>query len=119
MTPLQTTFRIIQETIPKEYDSLGKAIEITNDLNRDMNFGGPIVTENGILNDKLTECQTLLGRIAVEIDMHLDRLEDLEGVKMPDRGIKDPQYSRIFNETAIKIYRRITDRKCPKTLHVM
>jgi len=119
MTPLESVFKVIQATIPREYDSLKKAIEITNDLNRDMNLGEAIVTKKGILQDNLAQCKALIGRIAVEIDMNLDRLEDLEGVKMPERGLKNTEYNRFFDETAKRTYEEITGRKCPKSIKVM
>jgi hypothetical protein len=42
---------VIQVTIPKEFVSLEKAIEITNDLNRDMDLGEAILTEAGIMKN--------------------------------------------------------------------
>ncbi len=68
LTPLNSVFKVIEVTIPKEYVSLEKAIEITNDLNRDMDLGEAVVTEAGIMQGDQAECQALLGRIAVEID---------------------------------------------------
>ena len=45
LTPLNAVFKLILATIPKEYDTLERAIEITNDINRDMDLGEPVVTE--------------------------------------------------------------------------
>jgi hypothetical protein len=78
-----------------KFVSLEKAIEITNDLNRDMNLGEAVVTEAGIMKDDQAECQALLGRIAVEIDLHLETIDGLKGVKMPYRNVKDPEYNRV------------------------
>ena len=50
LTPLNSVFKVIEVTIPKEYVSLEKAIEITNDLNRNMDLGEAIVTEAGIMS---------------------------------------------------------------------
>ncbi len=46
-------------------------------------------------------------------------LDLLEGVKLPARDIKDPEYNRIFNETAKKVYKVITGRSCPESVMVM
>jgi hypothetical protein len=118
LTPLESVFKVIQATIPKEYDRLEKAIEITNDLNRDFELGDPVVTKEGILQDKEPQCKSLLNRIGVEIDQHLDELEYLEGVKFPNRSIKNHAFGRAFNETAKKIYEVITGRSCPKSVNI-
>jgi len=119
LQPLESIFKLIQATVPKEYDSLEKAIEITNDLNRDMNLGDAVVTERGILQDNPVECQSLIGRIAVEIDMNLEALDLLEGVKMPNRSGKDPEYNRAFDKTAKMIYKAVTGRSCPESVKVL
>jgi len=119
LEPLESIFKLIQATVPKEYENLKKAIEITNDLNRDMNLGDAVVTERGILQDNLAECQALIGRIAVEIDMNLEALDLLEGVKMPDRTVKDPDYNRAFDKTAKMIYKAVTGRSCPEPVKVL
>lgn len=116
---MESIFKIIQATVPKEYDSLEKAIEITNDLNRDINLGEAVVTERGILQDNSEECQALIGRIAVEIDMNLEALDLLEGVKMPNRNVKDPDYNRSFYETAKMIYKTVIGRSCPESIKVL
>ncbi|MGD9161024.1 MAG: hypothetical protein PVG39_21580, partial [Desulfobacteraceae bacterium] len=51
LTPLDAVFKLIQATVPKEYDTLERAIETTNDINKDMDLGDPIITEDGILED--------------------------------------------------------------------
>ena len=42
-----SVFKVIEATIPKEYDSLEKAIEMVNDLNRDFGLGNPVITKDG------------------------------------------------------------------------
>ena len=49
LTALEAVSKLIQATVQKEYDALEKAIETTNDINRDMDLGEPVVTEDGIL----------------------------------------------------------------------
>ena len=119
LNPLNAVFKLLQATVPKEYDTLEKAIEITNDLNRDMDLGEPLVTKDGIMGDDQAQCQALLNRITVEIDMNLDKLSYLKDVKMPDRTIRNPDYNRVFDETAKRIYKVITGSGCPESVKVM
>jgi hypothetical protein len=119
LNPLNAVFKLIQATVPKEYDTLERAIEITNDVNRDMDLGEPVVTEDGILNDDKDQCQALLNRITVEIDMKLDMLSYLKGVTVPGRNIQNPDYNRVFDETTRRLYEAVTGRKCPESLKVI
>jgi hypothetical protein len=119
LSPLDAVFKLIQATLPREYDTLERAIEITNDINRDMDLGEPVVTEDGILRDDKAQCQALLNRITVEIDMKLDMLSYLKGVIVPGRNIQDPDYNRVFDETTERIYEVITGRGCPESVKVM
>jgi len=116
LTPLESVFKVIEATIPKEYDSPEKAIEITNDLNRDFGLRNPVITKKGILGDVEPECKALLDRIGVEIDQHLDTLEYLEGVEFPNRIIEDRKFRRVFDETAKKVYEVIVGRPCPVSI---
>jgi hypothetical protein len=118
LNPLNAVFKLITATVPKEYDTLDRAIEITNDVNRDMDLGEPVVTEDGILGDDKAQCQALLNRIAVEIDMKLDMLSYLKGVVVPGSNIQNPDYNRVFDETAKNIYEVITGRGCPESVRV-
>ena len=118
-TPIEAVFKVIQSTIPQEYDSLEKSIEMTNDLNQDMDHDEPVVTEAGILQDNHAQCQALMNRIAVEIDMNLEMLSYQKDVKIPDRSIKDSEYNKAFNETARNIYTVITGRDCPESISVI
>ena len=119
LTPLHAVFKLIQATVPKDYDTLERAIEITNDLNRELDLGEPVVTKAGILRDDQPQCQALINRITVEIDTNLERLSYQKGVKMPDRNIRNPDYYQIFNKTARKIYEAVTGKNCPKSVTVM
>lgn len=115
LTPLDTVFMVLEATIPKEYDSIEKAIELTNEINQDMDLGYPVVTEAGIMKNDQAECQTLLGRIVVEIDTHLELM--IKGVKMPDR-INDPGFGPMFDDTAKRLYKTITGRDCPESVEI-
>lgn len=119
LTPLNAVFKLIQATVPKEYDTLERAVEITNDINQDMDLGEPDITEDGILRDDKAQCQALLNRITVEIDMKLDMLSYLKGVIVPGRNIRNSEYHKVFEETAKRIYEVITGRSCPKSVKVM
>jgi hypothetical protein len=46
-------------------------------------------------------------------------LDLLEGVKLPAGNVKDPEYNRVFNETAKKVYKVITGRSSPESVMVM
>ena len=71
------------------------------------------------MQDNPAECQALIGRIAVEIDMNLEALDLLGGVKMPSRDGKVPEYNRTFYETAQMIYKTVTGRSCPESVKVL
>jgi hypothetical protein len=118
LTPLDAVFKLIKVTVPKEYETLDRAIEITNDLSRDMDLGEPTVTKSGIMGDDQAQCQALLNRITVEIDMTLDMLSYQKGIKVPGRNIQNPNYNRVFDETAMRIYKAVTGRKCPESVKV-
>jgi hypothetical protein len=119
LNPLDAVFKLIEATVPKEYDTLERAIEITNDLSRDMDLGEPVVTKAGILRDDKDQCQALINRITVEIDTNLEMLSYQKGVKMPVRKIRDPEYNKVFDETARQIYEAITGRSCPESLRII
>ena len=119
LTPLDAVFKLIEATIPKEYETLDRAIEITNDLSRDMDLGEAFVTKAGIMGDDQAQCQALLNRITVEIDMKLDMLSYQKGVKVPGRNIQNPKYNRVFDETAKQIYGVIAGRMCPESVKVL
>ena len=118
LKPLNAVFKLIQAIVTKEYETLERAIEITNDLRRDMDLGEPAVTTAGILRDDQAQCQALLDRISVEIDMKLDMLSYLKDVKVPGRNIRDPDYHRVFDETVRRIYEAVTGRGCPESVNV-
>jgi hypothetical protein len=71
------------------------------------------------LRDDQAQCQALLNRIAVEIDMKLDMLSYQKDIQVPGRNIQVPHYIRVFNETASRIYTAITGRSCPESINVM
>lgn len=119
LNPLDAVFKLIQATVPKEYETLDRAIEITNDINRDMDLGEPIVTKAGIMDDEQAQCQAMINRIAVEIDMKLDMLGFHKDIKVLGRNIQYPDYTRVFDETAKRIYAVITGRSCPDSVKVM
>jgi hypothetical protein len=112
MTPRQAVFLAIKAAVLHEYGELQDAIKMANDLNQDMDLGYAVITEEGILNDQRDECQALFSRLTVEVDMNLDGLEFVEGVKMPQRNFKDQEYNSIFRKTVQGIYRTITGRDC-------
>ncbi len=84
-----------------------------------MDLREPVVKEDGILRDDEDQCQALLNRITVEIDMKLDMLSYLKSVIVPGRNIQNSEYNRVFDETAKNIYEVITGRGCPESVRVM
>jgi len=81
-----------------------------------MDLGEPTVTKAGIMCDDKSQCQELLKRITVEIDMTLDMLRYPKGVKVPSRSFQNPDYDRVFDYTARMIYEAITGRIYPQSV---
>ena len=75
-----------------------------------------MITREGILKGNEPECRALLGRIAVEMDQHLDTLEDLEEVPFSRLNLKNKHYRQVFDETAKKVYEVIVGRACPESI---
>ena len=118
LSPLEAIFKVVKATIPEEYDSLEKAMEIANDLNRDFELGNPVITKEGIVQDNEPECEALLGQIKDEVDQCLDMLESIKRVQFPQRIVKDPEYGPIFDKTAREVYEIVTGRPYPKSAKV-
>ncbi len=116
LDPLESVFKVIEAIIPKEYDTLEKAIETFNDFNRDFNLGDPVITIEGILEDNEPECRAFYGQVEFLIDQYLDKLEDIKGIKFPDRSIKNREYGQVFAETARRTYETIIGRPCPASV---
>jgi len=114
LTPFEAVFRATGEIIPKGIENIQELVDITNDLNRDFELDKPVITKEGILQDKKSECLILLERIHVEIDISLEGLEDIEGVKFPLRNRTSVEYQKLFDETSLKVYEAVTGRPHPK-----
>ena len=116
LSALESVFRLLETTVPTTLESLDTAIEMTNDLNRDLEREETTVTLEGILLEDPPHCQALTGRIIIEMDQQLETLERTEGIPFPDR--KDPEYTPIFDQTARNIYERIVGHPCPACVRV-
>ena len=116
LTLIEAVLKVIEMIIPKDYDNLENAIEIANDLNREFELGEAMITREGILKGNEPECRALLGRIAVEMDQHLDTLEDLEEVPFSRLNHNNEHYRQVFDETATKVYEVIVGRACPESI---
>jgi len=64
------------------------------------------------------QCQALINGIIVEIDTNLEMLSYQQDVKMPDRTIRNPDYNRVFDKAAKRIYEAVTGRGCPESVNV-
>ena len=117
LTSLESVFKVIEATIPREYDSLEKAIKTANKISPYFILGDPFITREGILQDDKYECELFLDRIRVEIDKYLNILECLRDIKFPHRSSKSWEYKRIFGETAVKVYEAITGRPYPRPIN--
>ncbi len=116
LSPLDSVFRLVERTVPAALENLEAAIETTNDLNRDLELDEAVVTTDGILRGEQKQCQALADRIAMEMDQHLEELEQAEGVAFPDR--QDPQYAPLFDGMARRIYEKITGCPCPSSVKI-
>ncbi len=114
LTALEAVFRLLEATIPAALENLETTIGTTNELNQELELGETVVTMPGILGDDPEQCRALADRIAIEIDQHLEALEQTEGIPFPDRN--DPQYVPAFGETTRRIYETITGRPCPASV---
>jgi len=111
LTPLASVCKLLERAIPAALESLEAAIETTNELNEDMDPAEPTVTREGILRDDPGQCTAFAGRIAMEMDQHLDQLERLGGIAFPDR--RSEEYVRALDRTTRSIYRTVAGRSCP------
>ena len=114
LNSLEAMFKALGETIPKGFESLQEMVDTTNELNRDFEFDNPIITVEGVLQDNEAECEILLERIHLEIDMSLQSLEDIKGVNILFQSHPRVEYQKLFNETTLKIYEAVTGRHYPK-----
>jgi hypothetical protein len=110
LTPLESVFRVIGKTIPRKYGSLEEVLEAANDLNRDLDLGDPVITKEGILQDKEPDRRALVDWIGLEIDLCLEELRYLKVVRFTPESTQDPRYKRFFDETVAKVYEVIVGR---------
>ena len=71
------------------------------------------MTVDGILNGNQDECKALLEYIKMQMDMMLETLDYVDGVKFPLENRTGPEYRKLFDETALKVYEAMVGKSYP------
>jgi hypothetical protein len=113
LSPFEAVFRMLGEMMQKEFDDLQNIVNAGNAMNGDLELGYPFMTVNGILSGKENECHTLLENLKIEMENLLGTLENVDGVKFPQENRTGPEYRKLFDETALKIYEGVVGKPYP------
>ncbi len=114
VSPLEAVFRLLLASVPSALENLDTAIETANDLYRDLELGEAVVTKDGILRNDPEPCRSLFGRVVVEMEQQLEAMRGMEEIPCP--APDDPDYDRLFTQTAKKIYEKIVGQPCPSSI---
>ncbi|MCP4694397.1 MAG: hypothetical protein GY859_40580 [Desulfobacterales bacterium] len=108
LSPRDALFSVLRATVPDACGSLEEAVKSTNEINHDLDFGDPPVTEAGILNGDPGQCRALLGRIQLEMDMSMDLFEELENFEFSRSDALGAGYKAAFDDAAKEIFETIS-----------
>jgi hypothetical protein len=103
-SPFEAVFKAVGVMMREEFIDLETIVDDGNIVNEDFELDQPVVTIDGILNGKQDECGALLEYVKMQMDVMLEILDNVDGVKVPLENRTGPEYRRLFDETALGVY---------------
>lgn len=110
-------FKVVENTIPKNYDNLEEAVNDVNDLNQEKE-DFVLISKEGIKSQRLPDIQELFSWIVVSIDMHIDLVNEINSIRFKSPAKQYPDYNKKFKLAAQNIYEKITGDVCPVNLSI-
>ena len=113
LAPFEAVFKAAGVMIREEFFDLETIVDDRNTVNKDFELDQPEITVDGVLNGNQDECKTLLEYIKMQMDMMLETLEYVDGVKFPLDNRTGPGYRKLFDETAFVVYEAVVGKSYP------
>ena len=114
LSPFEAVFKAVSAMMREEFFDLETIVNDGNTVNKDFELSQPEMTVDGILNGNQDECKALLEYIKMQMDMMLETLEYVDGVKFPLENRTGPEYRKLFDETALKVYEGVVGKSYPE-----
>ena len=112
-SPFEAVFKAVGVMMREEFVDLETIVDDDNTVNEDFELAQPEMTVDGILNGNGGECEALLEYIKMQMDMMLETLEYVDGVKFLLKNRTGAEYRKLFDETALKIYEAVVGKPYP------
>ena len=109
-SPFEAVFKAVGVMMREEFIDLDTIVDNGNTVNKDFELAQPEMTVDGILNGNVPECQALLEYVKMQMDMTLEILEYVDGVKVPLENRTGADYKRLFDETALGVYEAVVGK---------
>ena len=113
-SPLKAVFKAVGVMMREEFIDLETVVDDGNIVNEDFELDQAVMTVDGILYGKQDECGALLEYVKMQMDMMLEILDNVDGVKVPLDNRTGPEYRRLFDETALEFYEAVVGNPYPK-----
>ena len=113
LSPFEAVFKAVGLMMLEEFFDLKTIVNDGNTVHEDFELDQPVMTVDGILSGNQDECKALQEYIKMQIDMMLETLEYVHGVKFPLENRTGAEYRKLFDETALKIYEGVVGKPYP------
>ena len=110
LSPLEAIFKAVGVMMREEFIDLETIVDDGNNVNEDFELDQPAMTVDGILNGNQDECHALLEHIKMQMDMILEILEYVDGVKFSLENRIGGEYRRFSDETALRMYEAVVGK---------
>jgi hypothetical protein len=110
LSPFEAVFKAAGVMMREEFFDLETIVNDGNIVNEDFELDQPEMTVDGILNRNRDECEALLEYIKMQMDMMLEILEYVDGVKFPVENRTGDEYRKLFDETAFVVYEAVVGK---------
>ena len=114
LSAFEAVFKAVGVMMREEFINLETIVDEGNSVNKDFELDQPVMTVDGILNGNGAQCQALLEYVKMQMDMMLEVLDNVEGVKFPLKNRTDAQYKKLSHETALGIYEAVVGKAYPR-----
>lgn len=113
LKPFEAVFKAAGVMMREEFIDLETIVNDGNIVNEDFELDQPMMTVDGILICNKPECEAFLEYVKMQMDMMLQILENVDGVRFPLENRTGAEYRKLFNNTALRVYEAVVGKPYP------